>query len=112
MKRVRLLIPVTYHPEAGGTRRQGEVFDLSDALGQHWLTNDIAEDASDVELTPLLVPLEPDSPQCWPDGSPQVPPEEATDYGAVLNDDANNEVRAAGAPNPALVGPRRQRRDR
>ena len=49
--RVRLLVDTTYHPEAGGSRRWGEVFDLPAELGAHWIRELIAEDATDQELS-------------------------------------------------------------
>lgn len=111
MKRVRLVVPVTYHPDAGGTRRQGEVFDLSDELGAHWIKNAVAEDATDAELTEALVPIEPIGPGLWPDGSEQADLGDATADGAVLNTTGDG-PRPAGTPYPATVGPTRQRRAR
>lgn len=55
MIRVRLLVPTTFHPDAGGARRQGEVFDLAPDLAEHWIRQDIAEDATGMELTPPRV---------------------------------------------------------
>lgn len=80
--RVRLLIPVTYHPDAGGARRQGEVFDLGPDLAAHWIKQDIAEDAGDALITP------PRMPESDPDGEPWDIPSLSPDtpmQGAVVN---------------------------
>ena len=109
MKRVRLTVPTTFHPDAGGARRRGEVFDLSDMLGEHWIKNAIAEDATGEELTPPVEPILPTGPGLWPDGSVQdFSSTDVTAEGAVLNSDN----RPAGTPQPATVGPTRQKRAR
>jgi hypothetical protein len=50
MNRVRMLVQ-TFHPDAGGARRQGEVFDLVPELAEHWVRQGIAEDATGHELS-------------------------------------------------------------
>lgn len=99
--RVRLLIPVTFHPDAGGARRQGEVFDLAPDLGAHWIKQDIAEDATGADLTPPRVPAA--DPESEPWDVPTLDPD-APYQGAVVNSQDRPAVSTKG------MAARKQRR--
>jgi hypothetical protein len=99
--RVRLIVPTTFHPDAGGTRRRGEVFDLAPDLAAHWIRQDIAEDAMDAELTPPRVAATDPEPEPW--DIPSLDPD-APDQRAVVNGDDRPAVSTKG------MAARKQRR--
>jgi hypothetical protein len=99
--RVRLLIDCTYHPDAGGARRRGEVFDLSPDLAAHWIRQDIAEDAMGAELTPPVIPSA--DPESEPWDVPTLDPD-APYQGTVVNSDNRPPVSTRG------MAARKQRR--
>jgi hypothetical protein len=88
--RVQLLVETTYHPEAGGSRRWGEVFEVPDELGLHWIGQGLAEDATDAALTPPRL-AQPNPVEPWP----TLPPLDPT-QGTVVN----------GAQKPVVARPR------